>query len=144
VDADLAALGQEVDEGAGQQGVLQGDAAGVAGADDMNRTPVEPQLFAHGAEIDEGADQHAGRLRGPQQGAGAVAGGQHQRAAAADGGRAFAGRVGQLEAGQRFAVALAAEKDLAGGQGVGQGPGLVDPGARPDADAAGGQSVDDG
>src|SRR5436305_14746020 len=58
---------QEIDEGAGQERVLQRRFAMDAGADDMKWTLVLPQLFADGAVIDEGGGQDTVGFRGAAQ-----------------------------------------------------------------------------
>src|SRR5437667_12900159 len=70
---------QEIDKGAGQERVLQRWFVIDAGADDMKRTHVLPQLFADRAVIDEGGGQDAVGFGGAGQGLGAVAGRKYER-----------------------------------------------------------------
>ena len=87
----------------------------LAGADDMNRTRIEPQLFAHGAEIDE--RRRPGRARPRRRAASARVPLVVVRTtvrALADLGGVLARRVAEVEAGQRQAAALAAEQHPAG------------------------------
>src|SRR5581483_2643881 len=88
---------------------------------DMDRTRIGPQLFAHGAEVDERGHQPALRLGRPQQGPRAIARGQHDGRLLAGGSGVLARRVAAVEAGQRYAAALATDDDSARGA-EGRGP----------------------
>src|SRR6516162_1239796 len=144
VEAHVHRVTEEFDQRAGKERVFKAWFACVTGADDMNRTRIAVQLFAYGAEIDEASDEHALRFDGAQDGAGAVAGSEDQRLAFAILGGILARRVAQLEVGNPFAAAFAAEQDAAFWQGRCQRFGFLDLHTGVHRGAACGQRVDDG
>ena len=135
---------QAVDQGAGQQGVLESDAAALARTEDMNGTLLGHELFADGAEIDESRHQHPVGGLGVKQGPGAVGGRQYECPILAAGGGVFGGRIAHVEAGQGASVALAGQEDLARRQMVGEMARLVDVRADTHRRTAGGQGMHDG
>src|SRR5207248_6966178 len=126
VETDTAEVVQEIDQGAGQQGVLKRDIAVGAGTDDTDRTRLVPQLFADGAVVDEGGYQGAGGARTAEQGARAVGRGQHQGDAAAGARCEAARRVAQVKAWDRQSAAFAGQQHPPGQHRARQRPGFVD------------------
>src|SRR5262245_6728636 len=142
VEANRPLVVEEIDQGTGQQRVLERDVAVGAGADDMNRTRLVSQLFAHGTVVDERGDERTSGDDTAQQGAGAVGRGQHQGDAAAGPWREAARRIAQVEAGDRQSAALAGKQDTTGPHRVGQCPRLVHLGTGKHRGTARGEGVD--
>ena len=95
-------IAQMFDERPGQQGVFQARLALAARADDVDRTRIGPQLFAHRREIDKPGHERSLRLGRPQQGFRPVAGREYERAAFAIGRGKLSRRVAAIESRDLF------------------------------------------
>lgn len=127
----------------GEERVLQRGRAVVPGTQDMNRTRIQSKLFTDCTVVHKCSDQHALGLGRPGQGTRAVGRAEHERGSTASFLRIFARGIAQIEAGQRPAIAFAAEKHSSGTHAVGKSASFVDLGTRSDTRAAGGKGVHD-
>src|SRR5438552_1752502 len=114
VEAHFHGLAEIVHQCTCQQGILERNFAFRTGTNDMDRTWIVVKLFAHGAIVDKRRQDDAFGFGSTQKSARAVAGGQYQRVAVTQLGGVFVWRVPDVEAGQRYSPAFAAEQDPAG------------------------------